>query len=77
MSHIFLSTMIKMRMLLNFLARSAALRASGQTQLEMRRSPMNDRAKPVRITPFEVVGFLFSLNPTYREHFLLTPRMSA
>jgi hypothetical protein len=38
---------------------------------------MNDRAKPVRIAPFEVAGFLFSLNPTYREHFLLTPRMSA
>jgi hypothetical protein len=38
---------------------------------------MNDRAKPVRIAPFEVVSFLFSLNPTYREHFLLTPRMSA
>jgi hypothetical protein len=33
---------------------------------------MNDRAKPVRIAPFEVVSFLFSLNPTYREHFLLT-----
>jgi hypothetical protein len=27
----------------------------------------------VRIAPFEVVSFLFSLNPTYREHFLLTP----
>jgi hypothetical protein len=34
---------------------------------------MNDRAKPVRIAPFEVVSFLFSLNPTYREHFLLNP----
>lgn len=38
---------------------------------------MNDRAKRMRIAPFEVVGFLFSSTPTYREHFLLNPRMSA
>jgi hypothetical protein len=77
MSHIFLSTAIRVRMLLNFLARSAAVRASGKPNWKCGRSPMNYRAKPVRIAPFQVVSFLFLLNPTYREHFLLTPRMSA